>query len=361
MTRSKAELRRRRKAEHLQIAMEIDSGPKTTGFEDIEFIHYAISQSNINNISTEKTFLNKRLSAPLLIEAITGGADISYDINKKLAIAARETGIGIALGSQTMGLEDPQMKHTFEVVRTENPEGLVLANMSAGSDPEMVAEAVDMISADGVQLHLNIAQELLMDEGDRDFSQILENIGAITRQVNVPIIVKEVGFGMSRDVLIKLYGLGIEYVDVGGAGGTNFATIENNRRQTKLSERWHHWGIPTVPSLIEGVTSGLPIKVIASGGLIDGQDVAKSLALGADMAGAAMPFLREAYNAEDSRKIIELIKSWILDIKLTMALTGISKLENFKKCPLIIRGQTKEWLDARGIDSTRFAKRNAFI
>lgn len=352
-----SELRQKRKEDHLKMAVALPPGPKETGLDDIEFYHQAVGNASLDSISTKRTFLEKELNAPLLIEAITGGTPMSYEINKTLAKAAAKVGVAIAVGSQTAGLEDQSMRDTFAVVRENNPNGVVLANISAGAPADMAQAAVDMIAADGLQLHLNLTQELFMEEGDRDFSKALKNIRHIATNVSVPVIVKEVGFGISSDMAIQLYGAGIKHLDVGGAGGTNFAAIENERRKIKLNESLVGWGIPTALSTAECTNLGLPIKVIASGGIKNGLEVAKCISLGAELAGAANPFLKAAIDDQGEERLVGLLEEWILELKMTILMTGANRLDRLKYAPLIISGEAKNWMKARKINWKKYANR----
>ncbi|MGI6226057.1 MAG: type 2 isopentenyl-diphosphate Delta-isomerase [Peptococcales bacterium] len=349
--------RSKRKLEHIRYALEVTPGPKTTGFEDIHLIHQALSPLDIQLIQSESYFLGKKLKFPLLINAITGGAPGLEKLNKKLALTAKECGIALALGSQTAAIEDPSLTSTYKIAREMNPEGVILANVSASVNYEMALEAVEMVKADGLQLHLNIAQELVMSEGDRNFGHLLEKIALIKEKTNVPVIIKEVGFGLSMETVDKLNNLGIKHYDIGGAGGTNFVAIENARKATIENKDLIDWGIPTAITLIETLNClNKCVTICASGGIYTPADILKSLILGANLVGIAAPFLKLAYN-QDECSIIEYTNNLIKRVKTLMLLIGASNLEELKNKPVVITGMTREWLEVRGINIKKYAMR----
>lgn len=354
-------IRSQRKLQHIKHAMEISPGPKFTGFDDVHLVHQALSDWDLEKINTQTTFLKKKLNFPLIINALTGGASGLEEINKKLAVAAKHCGIAMAVGSQTAALEDGSFNKTFQIVREVNPSGVILANVSALTHWQEALKAIEMIKADGIQLHLNLAQELVMAEGDRKFSKILENINYIQTNSPVPVIIKEVGFGLSMETVKKLGNLGIQYYDIGGAGGTNFVSIENARTKSPLAEDLLNWGIPTVVSLVETIENFGCLKnktVCASGGIYSAVNICKSLALGADLVGIALPFLKLAYY-HDTETIIKYIEELMLSTKKVMLLTDAGNLEELGKKPVVITGQTREWLELRGIDVSKYATRGS--
>jgi len=274
-------IRQTRKLDHIKYALQMDDPFGDNGFSDIHLIHQSLPELAFEEVDPATVFLNKKIAAPLLINAMTGGNKELAKINQSMARIARKTRIAMAVGSQKAGLEDPELRFTYTIAREENPDGVLLANLSASCLPEEADAAVEMIKADGMQLFLNAPQELVMEEGERDFRHILRNIRAIQERVRVPVIVKEVGFGMSKETITRLYEAGVRYVDVGGSGGTNFIYIENCRQQGKDSRsEITHWGIPTAISLLEGLSLQLPVSFIASGGITSVLEAAKALALG---------------------------------------------------------------------------------
>ncbi|MDD4169675.1 MAG: type 2 isopentenyl-diphosphate Delta-isomerase [Desulfotomaculaceae bacterium] len=349
-------LRQQRKLDHIEYALKLGQPGITNGFEDIYLINNSLSSLKLDNIDTTCFFMGKKLQAPLLINAITGGHPSVMNINRSLARVARQTGIAMAVGSQMSGLENSEVKQTYEIARQENPNGVILANLNAGAPPEQAAAAVKMISADGLQLYLNIPQELAMPEGDRDFSGIITNISEVVSALDVPVIIKEVGSGLSGETIATLYNMGVRYVDVGGQGGTNFIAIESMRSGREISNEMLNWGIPTAVSLLEGLGLGLPIFIIASGGLKTGIDVAKAITLGAFLAGIAKPFLKELMEKSEEA-LLSKIDGIIHELRLAMLMSGAENLAQMKKKPVIITGKVAEWTKCRGIDVSIYAQR----
>ena len=310
----------------------------------------------LSDVDTTCSFLGKKLNAPLLINAMTGGHPEVGKINGSLARVAHDFGVAMAVGSQTAGLEDPGLKDTYAVAREENPNGVLLANLSAGAPPEHAAAAVEMISADGLQLYLNVPQEIVMSEGDRDFRGVIDNIRAVVSSVGVPVIVKEVGFGISKEAAAAVYDAGVRYIDVSGQGGTNFIAVEQRRTGSTSSGGILNWGIPTASSLLEVLSLGTSLFVIASGGLYNGVDIAKALSLGAGMAGMAGPLLKSL--VEGSEDVLRnLVNSILGELRLAMLLTGAADLKQLQRRPVIITGKTAEWMERRGIDINCYARR----
>lgn len=294
----------RRKAEHLRINLEEDvTFPRLrTGLERYRFVHNALPEISLAQVSTLTTFLGKPLGIPLLISSITGGTDDARRINRNLAKGAQVAGIAMGLGSLRAALEEPHLVDTFRV-RRQAPDILLLANLGAAqlkSDggPEACLKAIDLTQADALIIHLNPLQEALQVDGDADWRGVLAGIERVCRQLEVPVVAKEVGWGISASVARQLVSAGVSAIDVAGAGGTSWSQVEMyrapNERLRRLSEQFADWGIPTVESLLE-VRAALPnLPLIASGGLRTGMDLAKALALGADLGGIAGPFLQAA-------------------------------------------------------------------
>lgn len=337
-----------RKVDHLRFTRELPDGPISTGFEDINLIHYAISPLDIEQIDASSLLFGKRLAAPILINAMTGGPEESGNINRQLSLLAKELGLGMAVGSQRLALEYPELKGSYTVARKVNPHGLILANLSALAPQSHVLAAVEMLEADGIQLHLNIAQELMMAEGDRNFQSILDNIAEIIQMSPVPVIVKEVGFGISRETALELWDRGLKYLDVGGQGGTNFAAIERHRLANQETSVFEEWGIPTAISLAEVSSLSIPLIIFATGGIRTSLDVAKSIALGADFATIAGPLVKKLTN-QTKEELLEYYRNFIYEFRCLMLLTGSCALTELKSVPIIFRGKTKDWLEQRGI------------
>jgi isopentenyl-diphosphate delta-isomerase, type 2 len=318
-------------------------------------VYDALPELNLDQIDTSLEFLNKKLKAPLLINAMTGGHPEVKHINRSLAAIAARAGIAMAIGSQTAGLEDPGVRDTYRAARDENPEGVLLANVSALSSPAMVKEAVKMIEADGVQLHLNVAQELAMTEGDRNFRGTLANIEKIVVLSEVPVIVKEVGFGLSHEAVRKIYEVGVRNIDISGKGGTDFIRIEYMRSGRDYQDKFRNIGISTATSLIESLSLDLPMTIIASGGFTGGSDIPCALALGAKLVGLARHFLQVLTQGSE-QELNQRVDTIIDDLRRTMLMVGAANLKELSEKPVIITGRTAEWLMRRGIDIDRYSQ-----
>jgi isopentenyl-diphosphate delta-isomerase len=318
----------KRKTDHVRINLEKDvrSG-LTTGLEEIRFKHIALPELKLDDISTKSRFLGKTLQTPLLISSMTGGAAEAFSINRNLAEAAQVTGIAMGVGSQRAALEDEELIDSFQV-RELAPDVILFANLGAvqlnyGVGLEGCQRAVDMIQADALVLHLNPLQEALQPEGDTDFSDLLQKIGMICKQLDKPVIVKEVGWGLSAEVALKLVDVGVAAIDVAGAGGTSWSQVEMHRAkdegQAELAASFIDWGIPTAQA-VKDVRRVLPdIPLIASGGLRDGIDLAKCLALGANLGGMAGQFLKAA--AESTQAVVNRIELTQRQLQRTMFAT----------------------------------------
>ncbi len=344
-----------RKDDHLYFSLEFSI--HSADFKDCALIHQSIPDVDFDSIDIKTSVAGLSLGLPVFINAITGGSLQSKEINSKLASAARKAGMAMALGSQMAAIENKDMEDTFKVVREIYPEGIFFANIGAYAKPEDAEEAVEMLGANALQLHLNAPQELIMPEGDRNFKGHLDNIKKIWDRVKVPVIVKEVGFGMSRETALKLSGMGIKILDVGGRGGTNFMQIEARRRELQLDYELLNWGIPTLTSLLE-VLDVVKNKgeVIASGGINDAMTLAKSLCLGAKAVGiAGLPVKIIVQQGE--KEFLKWLENLMENLKIIMAMVGASNLEQLREKPVVIKGETAAWMDRRGIDIKWLARR----
>lgn len=293
----------RRKAEHLRVTLEeeVASG-LTSGFERYRFVHQSLPELDLPAIDTAADFLGARLRLPLLISSMTGGTAEATAINRTLAVAAQAAGIALGVGSQRGGIENPALAATFRV-RDVAPDVFLCANLGAvqlnrGYGVEECRRAVEMIGANALILHLNAMQEALQPEGDHEWAGLLARIEAVCRALDVPVIAKEVGWGIAPDTARRLAAAGVAAIDVAGAGGTSWSQVEMHRARTPLAARvaahFADWGIPTA-ECVATVSHALPhLPLIASGGLRTGIDVAKAVALGAHLCGLALPFLRAA-------------------------------------------------------------------
>lgn len=334
-------MRRVRKKEHIENYLKTSYRGDTL-LGDVFIAHNALPDLNFDDIDTSTEFLGKKINNPIMINAMTGGSDFSQEINQDLATLAKELGIPMAVGSETIALEDEEGVQSFKVVREiVGPEGIVIANLSGLASVDEARKAIEIIQGDAIQLHLNLAQELVMEEGDREFRGVLNNIEEIAKNIDKPLIVKEVGFGISYDVGRRLYDAGVRYIDISGYGGTNFIEIENLRSHEVDFSELYSWGIPTAAALIQCRRLPDDVSLIASGGLRNSMDIVKSIVLGADIAGVSGELL--AYlvhggyaNAKD------YLESNLYKLKVLMMLLGKSNIQELKKTDYKLTGKLKE-------------------
>lgn len=344
-----------RKNEHVSLS-ENFYAQGDSSFKDIHFVHHSFPKMNVSEVDLTTTLGSLNFSLPFFINAMTGGSDWTGKLNQKLAILARETGLAIATGSISAGLKNPSVTESYSIVRKENPNGLVFANLGAGHGAENAKKAIDMIQADALQIHVNAPQEVIMPEGDRHFSNWIENIQDILENIDVPLIVKEVGFGMSKETIQLLEDIGVKYIDISGKGGTNFAQIENYRRTEKKLDDMESWGQTTAVSLLEAMAVKDKSQIISSGGIRSAQDILKSLALGADLVGISSEFMHLIL--KDMDEAIEVVAQWKLELERSMTLLSARKVSDLKKTDLIISGDTAHWSHLRGIDLKEYANRS---
>jgi isopentenyl-diphosphate delta-isomerase len=346
-----------RKLEHLLLCAHCDVQYKNkkTGFNDIEFIHRALPELNKEKIDLSTELLGKELNSPIIISAMTGGHPSALALNKELAKAVDKLGIGMGLGSQRAAIENPELVNTYDVARKEAPSSLLIGNIGA-PQIEYAHQAVEMIDADALAVHLNPLQESIQPEGDIDATGFLDSIGEIVKTVDVPVVAKETGAGISFEDAVLLEKKGVDAIDVAGSGGTSWAAVETYRADdTYMGDLYWDWGIPTAVSTVE-VTQSVNIPVLSSGGIRSGLDAAKAIALGAESVGIALPVLKEAYIGY--KEIINVIERFQESLKVAMFLVGASNLDELKSSKLIIRGQTREWLQERGFDTQKYARRS---
>lgn len=334
-----------RKDDHIEIAYRQYNAQAESGFEHVRFIPNALPQLALNDVDTSVKVFDEttKWDTPLYINAMTGGSKKGENINESLAKVAAKTGLAMASGSLSAALKNPRLAETFSVIRRFNPRGFVMANVSAGASAEQAIKAVEILQANALQIHLNSAQELVMSEGDRDFSAWLNNIEAIVSALDsmkVPVVVKETGCGMSARDVLRLQNVGVRAVDVGGRGGTNFVAIENARRGRESGyEFLDSWGLTTVESLIDIAQcdeilreqrDSAQMQVFASGGVRTPLDVVRSLRLGASAAGVAGEFLHTLIS-EGEDALVEQIESWKAQIRVIMALLGCKNIEDLRE------------------------------
>jgi isopentenyl-diphosphate delta-isomerase len=349
-----------RKIEHLTVCATEDVESGKTGLDDIRFIHNAIPEIAKSKIDVNAEFLKRRFKTPVFIAAMTGGHEDTIAVNAALSEAAEHLGIGIGVGSQRAAIEHPEQIESFSIVRERAPSAYVVANIGATQvkdyDLETVERLIDMVAADALAVHLNFLQEAVQPEGNTNAERCLDAIKVLSRSLRVPIIAKETGAGISREVAAALKKAGVSAIDVGGAGGTSWAKVETYRAQTDpLRERlgilYSNWGIPTAVSILESST----LPVIGTGGIRNGLHIAKSIALGATLCGIGLPLLKSAFRGP--KYVENEILSLVEELKVAMFLTGCRKLADLKRCPLIIAGETEQMLRQRGFDLAELSVR----
>jgi isopentenyl-diphosphate Delta-isomerase len=330
-----------RKLDHIRINLEEDvQSALTTGLERYRFVHEALPEINLDDVSMLQVLFGKRVSAPILISSMTGGTARAGEVNRNLAEAAQAESVAMGVGSQRAAIEEPALATTFRV-RRYAPDILLFANLGAVQlnydyTIDQCRQAVDMIEADALILHLNALQEALQPEGDTRFAGLLEKIEFICRHLPVPVIAKEVGWGISENTARKLANAGVAAIDVAGAGGTSWSQVEMYRIEDKSRARvaaaFRNWGIPTSES-IKMVKQGAPdVLVFASGGLRDGLDIAKCIALGASLGGMAGPFLKAAATSSDAT--VRMIAEIKREIQVCMFSTGAGNIKALQQTPL---------------------------
>jgi isopentenyl-diphosphate Delta-isomerase len=345
-----------RKDDHVRLAVEQQRGPGgRSEFDDVSFVHHALRGIDRCEVSLATRFAGLTWRVPLYINAMTGGSARTGVINRDLAIAARETGVPIATGSLSAYFKDESVADTFGVMRRENPDGFIMANVNATATVEQARRAVDLLRADALQIHLNSIQETVMPEGDRSFSSWGPQIEKIAAGVEVPVIVKEVGFGLSRETVLLLRELGVEAADVAGRGGTDFARIENDRRESTDYSYLDGWGQSAPACLLDAQDAGIPL--LASGGVRNPLDVARCLALGAVAVGASGGFLRTLLDGGVAA-LIARISAWQEQVAALMTALGARTPADLARCDLLIRGELRSFCADRGIDTGRLATRS---
>jgi isopentenyl-diphosphate delta-isomerase len=336
----------RRKADHIRINLDEDVGfdRLTVGFENYRFIHQALPELDLNSIDLTTRLFGKVLKAPVLISSMTGGTEQAQQINVNLAQAAQQYGVAMGLGSQRAGIAQPETANTFKV-RHIAPDILLFANVGAvqfnyGFDVEHCYEAVEMIEADALILHLNPLQEAVQPEGDVNFAGLAQKIEAVCKRLPVPVIAKEVGWGISEQAAKILADAGVSAIDVAGSGGTSWSQVEMFRAPDDLHRRiaaaFRDWGIPTTES-IQMVKRAAPhLPIIASGGIRSGIDIAKAIALGASIGGMAGPFLKAATISAEA--VAETLEETIRVLRIAMFAAGAGDIAALQQTPLVVLG-----------------------
>ncbi len=332
-----------RKADHIKINLEQDvRSALTTGLEKYHFIHEALPELNLNRIDSTLNLFGKKLNSPILISSMTGGTEEAGEINQRLAEAAQEVGAAMGVGSQRAALEHPEQIPTFSITRKVAPNILLFANLGAvqlnyGYGVDHCRRAVDMIQADALILHLNPLQEAVQAGGDANFKDLAKKIEEVCKKLEVPVSAKEVGWGISERTAKLLADCGVSAIDVAGAGGTSWSQVEMHRAPDEftrqLAATFVGWGIPTADSILNVKKAAPDMTIFASGGLKDGLDIAKCIALGATLGGMAGQFLKAA--AVSTEKAVEMMNLTKRQIEVTMFACGAGTLDGLKPTKLV--------------------------
>lgn len=359
---------RKRKSDHIRISLDknVQAKNATTGLEDIHFVHKALPEVDKGKINMSTTVFNHRFSAPLIVGAITGGAPEASEINATIAEAVEKLGLGMGVGSQRAAMEDRKLEPTFAITRKKAPNAFLIANLGGvqlvnGYGLKEVKRAIRMIEADAIAMHLNSLQEAVQPEGQTNFRGVLEEIGDVAQGLDKPVIAKETGAGIAAEEAAKLENMGVKGIDISGVGGTSWAAVEYYRTrngeddlQQRLGEVFWDWGIPTASSIVE-VSQYVNIPVIASGGIRNGIDIAKSLALGASLTSLSQPVLQTA--TKGVGETIDALSLLIQELRNVMFLVGAESIQDLRRTPLVVTGRTAEWLRIRGFNTESYARR----
>ncbi len=328
----------KRKKEHLEVCIEGNPvfNAKSTGFENYDFVHCAITEVDIIKLDLSDEFLNQTIKLPFLISCMTGGTIESDNINEKLAEAAAELQIPIGVGSQREMLDNSSNVDSYKIIRKKAPNVPVLSNLGAAQilhakNMSQIQKVIDAVEADAFVIHLNPLQELFQKEGQPNFSGLLKSIDKVVKDISVPIFIKEVGSGISYDTARKLLNIGVNGIDVAGAGGTSWSAVEMLRNGNSGESYFWNWGLPTSYCVrtVSELKKEFDFTLISSGGIMNGIDIAKSFALGADLAASARIVLKKLIDA-DVKGVIGLVNNWFEDVKKVMYLTGCSTLNELR-------------------------------
>ncbi len=357
-----------RKLEHIDIVRRGGTEAQaTTLLEYVRLINRADPEVDLEHVDISTEFCGHTLQAPLMFTGMTGGHPDAEPINAALAEVAESFGIAIGVGSQRAAIEDPSLARTFAVVRERAPTTFVVANVGAaqlakGYGVKELMKAIDMIRADAIAIHFNVGQELFQDEGDTRFSGIINKIETLVEELPVPIIIKDVGIGLSKEDVSALRSIGVRCFDVAGLGGTNWIKIEYLRSKAKHGRASREpsalgdlWGNPTAIAIMEARTAAIDSYIVGSGGIRDGLDVAKAIALGADIAGLAAPAMRALSNGVDSLRLF--VANVLYQLKAAIMMSGGSKVSDLWRVPVVVWGRLREEAEMRGINVSSYLNR----
>lgn len=357
---------RKRKLEHVEVVLfENVGGIATNMLKDVTLIHQAIPDLTSSSIDTSQYFLGKKLSYPFMITGMTGGSQELIRINGILASVAEYFNVAMGVGSQRVALEHEDARESFRVVREKAPSIPIVGNIGYPQinaySVEQIRRLVEMIDADGLAIHLNAGQEVFQPEGEPEYLyQSLTKALDLAREVGIPLIVKETGCGISMETASLLKKAGVNVIDISGSGGTSWVSVEMERSRRKNKQLWEaaipfqSWGIPTAASIIETRYSYENSFIIASGGINNGLEIAKSIALGANIGGMAASVLKYAIKGEEHLK--HYLSVTFHQIKAAMFLTGSKDVNQLRNAPIVITGELRQWIDSRGIELLRFSK-----
>jgi len=333
----------KRKKEHLELCLsdEVSFKEKRNGFENYDFRHYAITEVDISKIDFKTDFFGKKINYPFLISCMTGGTGEAEDINAQLAIAAEQLNIPIGVGSQRQALENKQFHKSYKVIRKNAPGIPVIGNIGAAQIVKLksfdkIKYIAELIEADAMAVHVNPLQEIFQEHGEPDFKGLLKTIEKLVKYSEIPIIVKEVGAGISKEAAYKLLNIGVKGIDIAGAGGTSWAGVEILRNQGNANNKFWDWGLPTSYCIrtVAKLKDKFDFTLIGSGGVYDGFDIAKALALGADITASARIILKEL-NKSGIDGVVNLIKGWFGTVRSIMFLTGTSFIKGLNSDKII--------------------------
>ncbi|MGO3170491.1 MAG: type 2 isopentenyl-diphosphate Delta-isomerase [Bavariicoccus seileri] len=344
-----------RKEDHIRHALAQEE-QVTSLQSDVTFVHHSFPGVAVKDVDLSVNLFDHHFPLPFYINGMTGGSDQSFVVNDRLSQVAAKTGLAMASGSMSAALKSAEHRDSYEIIRKNHPDGFLMANLGPDYTVSEVKMAIELINANALQIHVNATQELVMPEGDRDFTHWLSDISQLVDGLDVPIIVKEVGFGMSRETIHQLYQIGVQYVDVSGQGGTNFARIENLRRKHLFSTDWERWGISTPLSLLEAASLTKKPTILASGGISTPFDVVKSLALGAKAVGVSGHWLKSVMTTDVAETITE-VKSWEAELKEAFALLGAKSVKDLTFTDIVFSPEIINWAKQRQLPYQNFNQR----
>jgi len=355
---------KQRKIEHIGVALGQDiSVAQRANWNDIQFVHQALPEVDLDEIDTSVNFFGHRLRYPIFMSSLTGGHPDVTSINRNLALAAEYYGLALGVGSQRAGIINPDVASSYAVTREYAPHTFLIANIGA---PQLITQsrhapftigqverAIEMIGANALAIHMNSLQEAAQPEGDRRAAGEAAALKALTGQIEVPVIAKETGAGICREQALLLRSCGVAAIDVGGAGGSSMSAMEAARSEARGDERtrnigllFRDWGIATPVSIVEASVAHVPL--IATGGVRNGLDMARALAMGATLAGMGFPFLKAA--SESYEAVCELVEGIVAELKVAMQLSGAVSIEQLQQADIVVTGETRNWLTMRGFE-----------